>query len=294
MLTSTCVVATSRSPPPVRNSARRSARNRRERLRAHHAARDRPAERGAALAQIRRSPRCPPAGDRTASPRGRRRRSGCRGDRGTRAARARRASSPGARCCGPRPSAPSAVALDGLGEDHRRRAAMRDRRGIGGVDLLGIVAAAAETLQLGVGQVLDQCQQARDRCRRSACGCRRPISTVYFWYSPSTTSPMRCTSRPSVSRASRSSQSSPQIDLDDVPAGAAEGGLELLDDLAVAAHGTVEALQVAVDDEDQVVELLARGERERAHALGLVHLAVAEERPDPAVARCRRARARAR
>ena len=39
--------------------------------------------------------------------------------------------------------------------------------------------------------------------------------------------------------------------LDDVPAGAAEHRLELLDDLAVAAHRAVEALQVAVDDEDR-------------------------------------------
>ena len=68
--------------------------------------------------------------------------------------------------------------------------------------------------------------------------------------------------------------------LDDVPAGAAEDGLELLDDLAVAAHRAVEALQVAVDDEDQVVELLARRQRDRAERLGLVGLAVAEERPD--------------
>src|SRR4029079_11085116 len=49
-------------------------------------------------------------------------------------------------------------------------------------------------------------------------------------------------------------------DLDHVPSGAAEDRLELLDDLAVAAHGAVEALEVAVDDEDQVVELLARAE----------------------------------
>ena len=70
--------------------------------------------------------------------------------------------------------------------------------------------------------------------------------------------------------------------LDDVPAGAAEVGLELLDDLAVAAHRAVEALQVAVDDEDQVVEVLAAGERDGAHRLGLVHLAVAHERPDRA------------
>ena len=67
--------------------------------------------------------------------------------------------------------------------------------------------------------------------------------------------------------------------LDHVPAGAAEVRLELLDDLAVAAHRAVEALQVAVDDEDQVVEVLAAGERDRAQRLGLVHLAVAQERP---------------
>ena len=73
-------------------------------------------------------------------------------------------------------------------------------------------------------------------------------------------------------------------DLDHVPAVAAEHGLELLDDLAVAAHRAVEALQVAVDDEDEVVELLAAGQRERAEGLGLVALAIAEERPDPALA----------
>src|SRR4051812_44613942 len=46
--------------------------------------------------------------------------------------------------------------------------------------------------------------------------------------------------------------------LDHIPARSAEGGLELLDDLAVASDRTIEALEVAVDDEDQVVELLAR------------------------------------
>ena len=46
-------------------------------------------------------------------------------------------------------------------------------------------------------------------------------------------------------------------DLDDVPAGAAEGPFQFLNDLAVAADRAVEPLQVAVDDEDQVVEFLA-------------------------------------
>ncbi len=64
----------------------------------------------------------------------------------------------------------------------------------------------------------------------------------------------------------------------------AELGLELLDDLAVAAHRAVEALEVAVDDEEEVVESLARSERERAERLGLVALAVAHEAPDARVA----------
>ncbi len=68
--------------------------------------------------------------------------------------------------------------------------------------------------------------------------------------------------------------------LDDVPAGAAEDGLELLDDLPVAAHGAIEPLQVAVDDEDQVVELFTRREADGAERFGLVGFTVAEIRPD--------------
>jgi hypothetical protein len=65
--------------------------------------------------------------------------------------------------------------------------------------------------------------------------------------------------------------------------GAAELALEFLDDLAVAAHRAVQALQVAVDDEDQVVELLARCEADGAHRFDFVHFAVAAEHPDLAV-----------
>ena len=74
-------------------------------------------------------------------------------------------------------------------------------------------------------------------------------------------------------------------DLDDVPARALIRGFELLNDLAVAAHGPVEALQIAVDDEDQIVEALAHRHRDRAHRLGLVGLAVAEEAPHLAILR---------
>jgi hypothetical protein len=75
------------------------------------------------------------------------------------------------------------------------------------------------------------------------------------WYSPSTIPSCASSGCPSC-RGEQRSQCGPRS-LDDVPAGAAEDAFEFLDDLAVAAHRAVEALQVAVDDEDQVVELLA-------------------------------------
>ncbi|MNZ88474.1 hypothetical protein D3C78_1073680 [compost metagenome] len=66
----------------------------------------------------------------------------------------------------------------------------------------------------------------------------------------------------------------------DVPATATEHAFEFLDDLAVAANRAVEALQVAVDDEDQVVQLLAAGQGDSAQGFRLVALAVAQEAPD--------------
>ncbi len=52
----------------------------------------------------------------------------------------------------------------------------------------------------------------------------------------------------------------------------------------VAAHRTVQTLQVAVDDKDQIVQPLARGKVNRTPALRFVHLAIAEKTPDLAVA----------
>ncbi len=73
-------------------------------------------------------------------------------------------------------------------------------------------------------------------------------------------------------------------DLDDIPARAPEDRLQLLDDLAVAAHRAVESLQVAVDHEGEVVQALTSGDRQGAQRLRLIHLAVAQERPDPTAA----------
>src|SRR5581483_3495079 len=51
--------------------------------------------------------------------------------------------------------------------------------------------------------------------------------------------------------------------LDHVPPGAAEDSLQLLDDLAVAPDWTIQPLEIAVHDKDEIVEPLTRGEGNR-------------------------------
>ena len=67
---------------------------------------------------------------------------------------------------------------------------------------------------------------------------------------------------------------------DDVPAGACKQLFEFIDDAAVATHWPVQPLQVAVHHPHQVIQAFTRGQGQRAHGLGLVHLAIAKHAPD--------------
>ena len=80
--------------------------------------------------------------------------------------------------------------------------------------------------------------------------------------------------------------------LDHVPARTAEVAFQLLDDLAVAAHRAVQTLQVAVDDEDQVVQLRAQPGRWRP-AIPARPSRRRRRRPRPCGGWCRRCRGRA-
>ena len=174
-------------------------------------------------------------------------------------------------------------ALHRLGEDHRRRAGLLGGGLVGGVELAVVVPAARQGAQLVVGQVLDELAQAGVGTEEVLADVGAVLGGVALELAvdgrvhPLEEHAVLVAGEEVVPRRAPD-------DLDDVPAGAAEHGLELLDDLAVAAHRPVEPLQVAVDDPDEVVEPLARGEGDRAEGLGLVALAVAEEAPHPALA----------
>src|SRR2546423_12033906 len=50
--------------------------------------------------------------------------------------------------------------------------------------------------------------------------------------------------------------------LDDVPARSPENGFQFLHDLSIAAHRSIEPLQIAIDHKNQVVELLTGCQRD--------------------------------
>ena len=175
---------------------------------------------------------------------------------------------------------PERPALDRLGEDHRGRARLLGGGLVGGVELPVVVAAAGEVADLLVGQVLDQLPQPRVGAEEVLAGVGARLDRVALELAVDGLVHPVEQHAVDVAHEQLVPLAAPD-DLDHVPAGAAEHRLELLDDLAVAAHGSVEALEVAVDDPGEVVEALAGGEGDRAERLGLVALAVADEAPHP-------------
>ncbi|KAF5054933.1 hypothetical protein DSECCO2_382990 [anaerobic digester metagenome] len=73
-------------------------------------------------------------------------------------------------------------------------------------------------------------------------------------------------------------------DFDHIPSGSPEFSFQLLDDLSIAANRPIEALQIAVDYKDEVVQFLPGCERECCQGFGLVRFTIAHEDPDFPVA----------
>ncbi len=151
---------------------------------------------------------------------------------------------------------PHPVALLGLRQDHGRLAAVTHGGVVRGVDLHRVVAATAQAVDVVVGEVRDEGLELRVPAEE-VLAVEAPIGRrVLLELAVDRLVQALQDHVIVVTREQRVPLRAPQ-QLDHVPAGAGEESLELLDDRAVAAHRTVETLQVAVDDEDQIVEALA-------------------------------------
>ena len=177
-----------------------------------------------------------------------------------------------------------APALDRLHQQDRRTARVLVRAMEGGVDLGRIMAAATQREDVLVAHLGHHLQRARIAAEEVLAhegavigleGLVVPVQRVQHHLAQRAVL---------VARQQRVPVAAPQ-QLDDVPTRAPELSLEFLHDLAVAAHRAVQALQIAVDDEDEVVQLFARRQPDGTQGLGFVHLAVTAEHPDLAFGR---------
>ena len=155
-----------------------------------------------------------------------------------------------------------------------------DRRLVGGVDLHRIVAAEPQLLQLLVGQVLDHVEQPRIDAEEVLADVGAG-STAYFWYWPSTTSPMRLTSRPSlIARPAADPSRCPRCTLmtfQPAPRKIASSSWMIL---PLPRTGPSSRCRLQLMTKIRLSSFSRDGEADRAERFRLVGLAVAEERPD--------------
>ncbi len=172
-----------------------------------------------------------------------------------------------------------AVAFDRFRQNHRGLAFVLHRRFVCGINFSRVVAAAQQLADLVVGQMIHQLQQLRIFAEKMSARVAARLDGIFLVIAVHRFFHALEQQAAGVARKQVVPIGSPDH-LDDVPAGAAKKRFEFLNDFAVAANGAVEALKVAVDDPNQVVEVFARGKRDRAECFRFIAFAITEKRPD--------------
>ena len=150
-----------------------------------------------------------------------------------------------------------AVTLNRVRQNDRRLALGLQRTLVRRIDLAVVVAAAAQRPDLLIRHVLDQLQRplvAAEEVlahKRAIIGLKRLVITIRSGIHDVDQRTVLVLLQQLIPLAA-------PHNLDHIPASANEEGLQLLDDLAVAADGAVETLQVAVDHEGQVIQAVQR------------------------------------
>ena len=155
------------------------------------------------------------------------------------------------------------VALDGLGENDGGRSLVLHRRLVCGIDFDRVVTAEPHAGELLVRKMLDHLQQPGIGAEKILPEIRAALDEIFLILAVGDLAHAPHEQAIAIGLDDRIPIAAPD-DLDDVPSRATENRFQFLDDLAVAAYRSVEALQVAVDDENQVVEPFARGQSDGA------------------------------
>ena len=154
-----------------------------------------------------------------------------------------------------------AKAFFGLRENHRRRTAMVDRCVVRRVNFAQVMAAAFQAVDFVVGQGGANGLHARTLPKKMFAVEWAVIGRKGLQLTINGAVERIDEFAGRIARKQRIPIRAPQ-ELDDVPASAGKQRLELVNDMTIAAHRAIQSLQVAVNDEDQIVEFFARRQRQ--------------------------------
>ena len=176
-----------------------------------------------------------------------------------------------------------AVALDGARDDDRGAALVLHCRLVRGIHLVDIVPAPVQQLQIGVAPAFDQCLEFRrvEELLAQLLAAEGRVALRLAVHQQLETLDDGAVVVPLQQLVPLAVPH----DFQHVPARTPEQRLEFLDHLGIGTYRPVEALQIGVQHEHDVVEILIRGKTQRPDTLRLVHLAVAQEGPHLGVAR---------
>src|SRR5690606_5451429 len=122
----------------------------------------------------------------------------------------------------------------------------------GGKDLVGVMTTAVQTPHVFVAHATDHFQQLRVLAEEVLTDIFAVVRLVGLVFAIDRLFHDAAQNTFFVTLQERIPVATPD-ELDDIPAAATEVAFKLLNDLAIATYRAVQSLQVAVDDEDQIV-----------------------------------------
>src|SRR5690554_45477 len=172
-----------------------------------------------------------------------------------------------------------AITLDGVGQNHGGLAVrVVYRLVVGRVNLVRVVATTVQLLDIFVRKVFRQLGQFRMLAEELLAGIGGTLESQVLQLTVAHL--VHCTLHHAVFvfLEQRIPHATPDH-LDHIPAGTTEHAFQFLDNLAVAPYRAVQALQVAVNHPDQVVQLLAAGLGDRTQGFRLIALTITHKCP---------------
>src|SRR5208283_2113883 len=171
------------------------------------------------------------------------------------------------------------VTFNRAGKNDRRAAFVFDGGFVRGIDFAGIVSTKTQAAQSLVGKRLNKFQETRIAAEEELANVVARRNNQLLVFAVDDLAHALDEKAFGVALEDGIPLAAPK-NFDDVPAGTAESGLKFLNDLAIAANRTIEALKIAVDDEDEVVEFFASSKSDGAERFGFIGFTVAEEGPN--------------